>query len=55
MLVSYEIPLARPFSDEGQVAKHVNLLVYTRDAEEKGLSATVRFRADSCVKKPVVK
>ncbi len=55
VLVSTDISLARPFSDEGQVAKYVNVLVYTRDAREEGLSATAKFLAESCAPIPVLR
>ncbi len=67
VLSVFEVSLSRPFSDEGEVAKHVNLLVYSRDdsngngnggeeeREGKGLSTTVKFTAESCAPVPIVR
>ena len=63
VLTSFEVDLSRPFSDEGEVAQKVNLLVYSRnemaggkkDQEVAGLSATVSFTAESCAPVPIVR
>ncbi len=55
VLTKLEIPIDRPLADEGKVARDINVLVYLREGDSKGLSATHSFRADSCASQPLLR